>query len=466
MKCPQCGKENRHQASFCAWCGVKVPLAAAEPDRERVPAAQGSDPAELLAESAPDSARDKSKITLEGKVIPPAEAQTAPSEAIAASCEHLSLGNLLADRYEVTEILEAGDGLARYRARDLQRCAYCGCDSNDADDVFCTNCGASREEACYVQLVEQLRHPPERFDAQFVQDDRDYYVLFEPAASRTVTPANQDWGAAQLRWGYASDTGVTREHNEDYVDIHTYAQTHGTSLGLFIVADGLGGQDSGEVASQLAAQTVWSSLRQAVWEPTLRGDDLTTEYIRTALHEAIQRANQTVLEERAAQNSDMSTTITALLLVGNMAYIANVGDSRTYLWDAAGLQRVTRDHSLVQQLVEAGELSPDDIYTHPQRNLIFLSIGDQPQIKADVFEHKLAPDDRFLLCSDGLWEMLRDVGIEEVLMAETDPRRACDRMIVNANLAGGEDNISAIIVHVSPQPDRAVLRDQGGTDGR
>ena len=114
MKCPQCGKENRQQASFCAWCGAKVPLAVAEPDQERAPAVQGSDPAEPLAtRSAPDSVQDESKIILESKVIPLAEAQTAPIEAITASREQLSPGDLLADRYEVTEILEAGDGIAR-----------------------------------------------------------------------------------------------------------------------------------------------------------------------------------------------------------------------------------------------------------------------------------------------------------------------------------------------------------------
>ena len=147
----------------------------------------------------------------------------------------------------------------------------------------------------------------------------------------------------------------------------------------------------------------------------------------------------------------MSSTLTALLVAGPAAFVANVGDSRTYRWNAQGLERLTHDHSFVQRLVDAGELQPEEVYTHPRRNLIYMSIGDQPHIRPDVQEVPLQVDDHYVLCSDGLWEMIRDEGIEEVLLAEPDPQRACDRMVANANLAGGDDNISAIVVHLAPQ---------------
>jgi len=123
-----------------------------------------------------------------------------------------------------------------------------------------------------------------------------------------------------------------------------------------------------------------------------------------------------------------------------------VGDSRAYLWNADGLRRITRDHSLVQRLVDAGQITPEEVYTHPQRNLIYQSIGDRPEVQVDTFRRHLAVDDRLVLCSDGLWEMVHDDGLEEVLLSEPDPQRACDRLVQNANLAGGEDNITVIIV--------------------
>jgi serine/threonine protein phosphatase PrpC len=106
----------------------------------------------------------------------------------------------------------------------------------------------------------------------------------------------------------------------------------------------------------------------------------------------------------------MSTTLTMALIVGATAYIANVGDSRSYLWNADGLQRITHDHSLVQRLVDAGEITAEEVYTHPQRNLIYQSIGDRPAVAGGYLSADVAVDDRLVLCSDGLWEMVHDDG--------------------------------------------------------
>ena len=123
-----------------------------------------------------------------------------------------------------------------------------------------------------------------------------------------------------------------------------------------------------------------------------------------------------------------------------------MGDSRAYLYDGAALRRLTNDHSLVQQLVAAGMIQPDEVYTHPQRNQIFRSLGDEPDVNVDLFVQQLKPGTSLLLCSDGLWEMVRDPDIEAVLREEADPQSACDALIVAANEGGGDDNVTAVIV--------------------
>jgi len=250
----------------------------------------------------------------------------------------------------------------------------------------------------------------------------------------------------RIRWGYATDPGLQRDHNEDCIDARLYTRGDGETLGLFIVADGLGGQDSGEIASQMATNAVWQSLRESVWEPLLGGQMLGEDDLEQQLIAAVEAANQRVYDARTAQNSEMSTTLTLALIVNETVYIGNVGDSRTYLWNAEGLQAVTKDHSMVQRLIDSGDLTPEERYIHPQRHVIYSSVGDRPDIRVDTFRHTQNPDDCLILCSDGLWEMVRDEGIEDVLLAEPDPSRAAKQLVHNANLAGGEDNISVIII--------------------
>jgi serine/threonine protein phosphatase PrpC len=245
------------------------------------------------------------------------------------------------------------------------------------------------------------------------------------------------------------------------------------------------------VASRMATDSIWQALREEVWEPLVRAPALaapvlaapvsaasgaaaqpatlesgapgstatrklgagqetgasgTVDLVDKKLAEAVVRANRVVYDARIAKVNDMSTTVTLALVINGLAHIANVGDSRTYLWNAAGLRPLTKDHSLVQRLVDDGQMNRDEVYSHPQRNLIYKSIGDRPDVQPDIYRHSLAPDDRLILCSDGLWEMVHDDGIEEVLLSEPDPQRASDRLVANANLAGGDDNISVIIV--------------------
>jgi len=131
-----------------------------------------------------------------------------------------------------------------------------------------------------------------------------------------------------------------------------------------------------------------------------------------------------------------------------MLYLAHVGDSRAYRWGQDGCQQLTVDHSVVASMVAAGTAKPEEIYTHPQRSVIYRCIGDRATVEVDVAALALSPGDRLVLCSDGLWEMIRDEGIEDVMLREADPQAACEILVEQANVAGGVDNISVIVVQL------------------
>ena len=144
----------------------------------------------------------------------------------------------------------------------------------------------------------------------------------------------------------------------------------------------------------------------------------------------------------------MGSTITGFMVVGDHAYILNVGDSRTYMLREGKLHQLTNDHSLVGQLVAGGLIEPDDVYTHPQRSQIYRSLGDKLNVQIDIFKQQIYPGDILLSCCDGLWEMIRNPQITEILSHAPDPQTACSQLIEAANTNGGEDNISAVVVFV------------------
>jgi protein phosphatase len=253
--------------------------------------------------------------------------------------------------------------------------------------------------------------------------------------------------------GACSDVGMVRDHNEDSLltftmNLDNYSQRR--VLGCYMVSDGMGGHAAGEVASRLAlrgaADLILSEFTEGALDPTAPYDN---QQVREIAQRAVLQANEYVVREARARGNDMGATLTLALVLGDRLTVANVGDSRTYLLREGKLRRISKDHSLVMRLVELGQITDDDVYSHPQRNAVLRSLGDRPNVEVDVFSERLRPGDAVLLCSDGQWEMTRDPQMEQILAANSEPDAACQALVKAANEAGGEDNVTAVVVQFS-----------------
>jgi len=426
MPCTACGRDNRPGASFCAWCGALI-VAPVSHD------AEANDVAEPVLEPEQD-------WRVSGAVTRKLETDQV------ASAEQLQVGTTLDDRYEIIELVTETPDNRVYRAFDRLRCPGCGRVTElDPPPPYCEACGALMTPPGQVTVLEYLYQRPESYDGHFTHGGRDYYVVFDaPGQPDQIVHGP----GRRLVFGSATHMGHQYDHNEDSLDARLYADHRGAMLGYFVVADGVGGQQGGEIASQSAIAAAWRSLYEGLWQMAFRGEEIQQDAARASVVDAIAAANRAVFAERATRKSDMTTTITLALMIGRRVYIGNLGDSRTYLWDAQGLHRITKDHSLVQRLVDTGQIAPEDVYTHPRRNIIYQSVGEREDTEPDLYTAEIGPDARLLLCSDGLWEMVREEGIEEVLLAEPDAQRAADRLTQNALLAGGADNIAVIVVQI------------------
>lgn len=254
-----------------------------------------------------------------------------------------------------------------------------------------------------------------------------------------------------LEIGVGWHVGITRQRNpnEDSVVVLQSTCTYQNQLipfGLFVVADGMGGHEHGQEASRIAMQSMMHTVLQNI----VMGNELTDEFLVDMLIGGVEWANKAIYQRTQERGKEMGTTLTALLVVGMKGYVVNVGDSRTYLYrEHAGLQQITHDHSLVATLVAFGEIKPEEIYTHPERSKIYRCVGVEEHVEVDWFMLNLQPRDLLLLCSDGLWEMVRDPEIQHVLHRNSDdPTRASDGLVRAALLGGGADNISSIVVKV------------------
>ncbi|HKP54890.1 MAG TPA: protein phosphatase 2C domain-containing protein [Chloroflexia bacterium] len=307
-----------------------------------------------------------------------------------------------------------------------------------------------------------------------------------------------------------TNVGRLREQNQDSYGVAEFIQESEERpfhVGLYVVADGMGGHKGGEFASALSVQAFSGEIIGRVISPlvSVTGERPApnNEAILQAMTTSVQTTNDRVYKSRSNRQNDMGTTLVAAVIAGGKAYIVNVGDSRLYLLSkeqeearpssldatqpllmgtspleseaylrgarlaqqgvdthsdleepkvdrSSGytLTQVSVDHSLVHRLVELGQLDPEEAKTHPHRNFIYRSLGGPPPVEIDTFIRTLHPGDRLLLCSDGLNSMIEDEEIEAVLVSEDDPQTACRRLIDLANEAGGHDNITTIIIDV------------------
>lgn len=275
------------------------------------------------------------------------------------------------------------------------------------------------------------------------------------APTQPMAPANSSVGLgegsgrstrplARPPVGVCTDVGQRRALNEDSYLTLDLGEAGQGGPSLYAVADGMGGYDAGEVASGLAVQIMAELAREAIASSVNVGD--LSEQARLWLRHWVSEANHAVHEARQAANSEMGTTLVAAFVMGATATIANVGDSRCYHMGPHGIKRVTIDHSLVEQLVSAGQITRAEADSHPQRNVIYRAIGDRAEVEVDLYEQLLAAGEALLLCSDGLSSMVPDERIYELWRSAATPQQACDHLVAAANEAGGDDNITVVVI--------------------
>ena len=248
------------------------------------------------------------------------------------------------------------------------------------------------------------------------------------AADRSYKSTPRTRKGALTSFGSRTDIGCLRDHNEDSLVV---------TPPLFAVADGMGGHAAGEVASEIAVRVL---------------SELAPEHPDgEALGRAIEEANRAVIQAARAGRGrqGMGTTMTAAMLEGERLVIAQVGDSRAYLLHQGKLQQLTRDHSLMADMIEAGQLTPEEARTHPQRSVITRALGSDAHLHPDIYEINVETGDRLLICSDGLSGMIFDDQIENTLRRVQDPQRCASQLVNEAIAAGGHDNVTVIVADVT-----------------
>ena len=318
-------------------------------------------------------------------------------------------------------------------------------DSNESDDQAPSH------------QVEQAEEKPAGLGTQPLEPGRATPISEAPTTADidTTRQLNNDklpavaalYSQRGLAFAALRDIGRVRSINQDSIFgmLSTLPrESNDLPFGVFVVADGMGGHQGGEVASRLAISTVVQHILAELVVPTLA--DSSTEAIQPLLIEAVQTANRTIWEQAQTLGSDMGTTCTVALMLGHALYLGHVGDSRAYLATPTGLRLLTNDHSTVGRLIQVGQLDASEAREHPLRSQLYRTVGQQPEVLVDFSYQQLGDATHLLLASDGLWGMIDDDILLDVLQHHPWPQDACNELIARANLAGGDDNISAIVV--------------------
>jgi protein phosphatase len=421
--CPYCGATFKPRARYCPTCGRQ-----------------------LWAATPPGT-------SILGESDPPLEAALSTPKSIHLNAEMLDLRELInvvesAMRWW-RQRLTSADAVTRARAaeaiEDLSRILH----------SLAQQLAQGRETVRITRRLPALRAFPiacpacghgNRAGAKYCQACR--MPLFEPAPQGVGIPM-----PLRFRIAARTDQGRVRKNNQDAVYTGKIKLPGGGGAQLCIVADGMGGAKAGEHASRIAAEVTRTQLQSGV--AGQRPPDAAAW--QALLRDAARAANRKVYDQARANvdHKGMGTTLTIALIVDDYAHLASVGDSRAYLINADGVTedgataaQLTSDHSLVARLVDIGQITAEQARTHPQRNLLYRSIGTDPSVEVDTFSEQLDPGDALLLCSDGLINHVTDEEIANSVLKQSDPDRACEQLVALANERGGRDNISVVIVRV------------------
>jgi protein phosphatase len=243
-----------------------------------------------------------------------------------------------------------------------------------------------------------------------------------------------------------TDTGRVREHNEDTIALDA-------DIGLLVLADGMGGYNAGEVASGIAVKTIMNLVRESVEREDLAATDPASGLSRRSivLRDAIQRANKIIFQTAKTQPQceGMGTTVVAALFHDNRVTFAHVGDSRIYRLRADRLEQVTLDHSLLQELVDRGFYTPEEAQRAANKNYVTRALGVEPTVDVEITEHEVHKGDHYLLCSDGLSDMVEDADIHLTINTFGDNLATVAKQLIQlANDNGGRDNVSVVLAEV------------------
>ncbi len=234
-----------------------------------------------------------------------------------------------------------------------------------------------------------------------------------------------------------TDKGIARPGNEDFCDAKQIDK-----FTLLVLADGMGGANSGEVASSMTVKSIFNSLDENLMR------NLGISDMPKILSDVIRRTNAAVFELSCSNDKyeGMGTTLEICVISQNTAYIAHIGDSRVYKISPDGsIRKITKDHSLVEYMIDAGTITPEEAANHPQKNVITRALGTSPEVEADIISVPLSEGDVILMCSDGLSNMVSEEELSSVVLSDTDLSSCAQKLVQMANDAGGTDNITVIL---------------------
>lgn len=287
-----------------------------------------------------------------------------------------------------------------------------------------------------------LETPPIPVDYTFTGDISN--GVTQPLAQEAVADLR---GLSHILFSQATDVGRIRANNEDAV-FSFFATGRSADeipdFGLFIVADGLGGHQDGEKASALSVRTIAHHVMKNLYMPMLLDEREYDQPINELIAEAMLKAHSEI-QHRVPRGS---TTCSAAIVIGDIAYIAHVGDSRIYLIHKGSIEQLTRDHSVVQRLIELDHITPDEAASYQNRNYLYKALGQNEELEVDTLRRRLPPGSRMLLCSDGLWGQVAEPQIVEILATSVTLQEACFQMVALANASGGVDNVSVSLLQI------------------